>query len=326
MTTEVKKPSGGISPTIRNMIIGVSTAILVSTAVYLLGFNKKSGSSKLERQKATTEAWKSYVTIENIYTKAATLLLRDATQFSSYKELYEESLKESAKFLSSIEELLKIKDLDKDMEAVLKRRIQNEKTSMPRAERFFNQLDELNQQAINKDWTEKQFTEAQTAIITKFQEQTKGVYDRSITDIEDLAKTLSDRYDQTFSIDEFLIIQAFKYKKDLLTLIDDTKTDSTTARALTKEYIIGKWRLDQALLTFDADGNWVWKAPNMSDAKGTSWEVKNGQLIMDVTEHPKKPAGEDWKWSFNLSNVMENSFSMQLPEEGSFFYTLIRQQ
>jgi hypothetical protein len=325
MTTDIKKTISSPNNAARNMIIGIITTVLVSGTVYLLGFNNKKGrSSKLERQKATTEAWKSYVTLENIYTKNTALLLRDAAQFKSYKELYQESIKESDKFMTGLQGLITNEDVDKDMIAVLKRRSENEEASKPASEKLYAELDVVTNTAITDKWPLKQLQDSILAHYTRFGEQMKGTYDRAISEIEFLSKTLSERYDQPFNMDDFIIIQVFKYKKDVFSMLDDKKNDSLTAKTFTREYVIGKWRTGQSTVNFDADGHWTWSAANTPDAKGT-WELRNGRLLLNVTDHPnKKIPDEVWKWDFKISNIIDKSFSMQLPSEGSTLYTLIR--
>jgi hypothetical protein len=320
MSTEIKK-SPAVPPFARNMIIGVITTVLVSATVYLLGFNKKSsGPSKLERQKATTDAWKTYVVVENIYAKNTILLYTNFGQYSSVNEVFGEFKKESDKFITSLRGLITNEDVDKDMISLLKRRVQNEEATLPTVEKFYDELNKLVDVAVDEDWTEKRLMDTVTLRFAKFGESNKGTIDRSITEIEDLSKTLSERYRQPFDIDEFFVIQVYKYKKDPLSLLNENKKQV----AVTKEYLTGKWDVSGATIILYADDKWSWSVPADSSMAEGSWELKNGQLVMNLPKHPK--TGEKGVWTFDLSDVSENSFSMQLLVQGGAFYTLIRKR
>jgi hypothetical protein len=311
-----------LSPQVKNVIIGVTTTVLVSTIVYFLGFNKKSSTTRLETQKATTQAWKTYVTIENIAAKNSLLLIRDQTQFNSYKELYQESLKESDKFISALKSLITNESIDKDMIAMLKRRAENEETSKPKSERYYNELDKLLAIGIDQDWTEKRFQDSLIARQTEFANQNKRYFDRAINEIEALAKNLGDRYDETFNIDDFIMIQIYKYKKDPFAAINEVKMDTLAPAQLTKEYFTGKWDASGAAVTLNADDKWSWFVPLDSSTVEGTWELKEGKLILSVPKHPK--TGEKGSWQFNLSDITENSFSMKLSKEPFNYYFMIR--
>ena len=323
MTTEIKKNPSAISPTARNMIIGITTTILVSGTIYLLGFNKKDPITKLERQTATIAAWKTYVTIENIYAKNTTLIMRDSKQFSSVKELYAEIMKESDQFMASLQGLITNENIDKDMVAVLKRRASNEETSKPRVEKFYMELDALVEKALDSDWSEKQLNDSILARGKVFAEQTKGMMDRALTEIESLAKTLSKRYDQPFNTDDFFVIQIYKYKKDMLALLADEKPDSTLTENITKDYFAGNWNvLGGANITYNADNTWSLYQPFDSTQAGGTWQLKAGQLIMNVDRHSKVPG--KYVWTYNLSGITDTSFSIIFATEPYNFFRLVR--
>ena len=68
------------STILRNIIVGVTTTVLGSSAVYFLGFSHRNNNSTndyLVTKEATTKAWKSYETIDNIYYKNTVSLSKD---------------------------------------------------------------------------------------------------------------------------------------------------------------------------------------------------------------------------------------------------------
>lgn len=324
MSEEVKK-TPIVSQQARNIIVGLITTILVSGTIYLLGFNKKSGPSRLAREKATTEAWKSYVTIENIYAKNTTLLLRDAGtgQYKSYAEMFSELKKESDQFMVSIKKLVVADNVDNDMVSVLKRRMDNEETSIPRAENFFVQLDGVVKTAIDETWSMQQVTDTITARQAAYNEEVKGFMDRALSEIESLSKVLTDRYRQPFNIDDFYIVQVYRHKKDILSILAQEKNEVP----VTEEYITGKWDNSGATIIMYADKKWSWFVPADSSMVEGDWELKDEVLTLNVPKNPK--TNLPGKWLFDISDVKENSFSIQLrPKEKqtALFYTLIRKK
>ncbi|HSU27601.1 MAG TPA: hypothetical protein VLJ68_04415 [Chitinophagaceae bacterium] len=323
MSTELSEAPAPGSSHMRNMIIGITTTVIVSGLVYLLGFSgKKPRTTKLEKEKATTEAWKTYVTIENDYAKSTTLLMRDASQFKSYQELYQAVLKESGRFMDGMQRLMKKKDMDPDMVTVLKRRADNEKSTLPRFEKLMLGWDDLVKRAMEDKLTEQQAKDSLVAQSKDYEQRNKGTMERALTEIESLANTLSKRYDQPFNIDDFIVIQIYKYKKDIYSVLATEKKDSTLPENVTKDYLVGKWRTFSATITLRQDNSWSWYSPaDSSEAIGT-WDLKYGQLVLQVEKHPKL-AGKG-KWAFNLSTVTDTSFSMYLSTEPYNFYPLVR--
>ena len=133
------------SNVIRNMIISVLTTVLGATIIYFLGFNnKKPGFTKLEREDVTVNAWKTYVTIENIYTKNSTSLLRDRILDKiELEDFLSESLKESETLRSSLNELIAVEGIDKDLVSTFKRRLANEELQFARWNRVINRFKEM---------------------------------------------------------------------------------------------------------------------------------------------------------------------------------------
>jgi hypothetical protein len=319
-TTETKTPAPFISPTVRNMIIGITTTVLVSTTVYLLGFNKKNNSTKLQRQKATVEAWKTFTRVENIYAKDLALLLRDATQYGTYHNLYLEFKKESDKFVGTIDGLITTENLDNDMVTMLTRRVENEKASIPPTEKFFDQMDGIVKKAIAEKWDMQQVADTLTIRVTKFQENSKSVMERAIVEIETLAKTLSDRYHETFNVDDFYAVQVYKKQRDIFSVLENDKKQTP----ITKDFIIGRWDVSGATITLDADGKWTWFVPANNTMSEGTWEWKDGKLLMDVLK--QSASTQTGKWRFLLSDATDNSFFMKTDYEPVSSYTLIRKQ
>jgi cell division FtsZ-interacting protein ZapD len=136
------KPEG--NSVLKNMAIGVTTSVLGATIIYFLGFNNKKPSfTKLEREEITTQTWKTYVTVENIYTKNTVSLLHDVLKFGGSAEVLKETNKESEKFQNSVKDMIAADGVDKDMVSFLKQRLEDEIKEGPETEKFYKGLDEL---------------------------------------------------------------------------------------------------------------------------------------------------------------------------------------
>ncbi|MBP7557312.1 MAG: hypothetical protein KA821_13640 [Chitinophagaceae bacterium] len=321
---------------LKNMVISVTTTVVGALAIYFLGFsNKSSGPSKLEMEELTIDAWKTLVTVENIYAKNGVSLLRDAKNFGSYKAVGDESQKESAKFVNSLQKLLETEGIDKDMRAMLERRIENEKVQIKATTKFFNDLDDYINRGVDNDWTEQQVTDSVLAFMVRFGKESQGIVDRSVNDIEGLAKVLSERYDHDFNVEDFLSVQIARKKLDPIAMLDDSKGTKPPDDPNSKlggagsgplgstwgNYLNGKWDASGATIQFTKDGKTSWFVPAQNtEAKG-SWKIINEKLVMNMT-NPQN--GKNAIWEFNLSNAEEKSFSMVLTKEPYNYYKLVR--
>ncbi|HLG38784.1 MAG TPA: hypothetical protein VI461_03910 [Chitinophagaceae bacterium] len=318
-----KTESSEGSHVIRNMVISVSTTVLGAAIIYLLGFNdKKTRFTKLEIKEITVNAWKTYVTIENIYTKNGASLLRDRVNLKiELEDFLAESAKESETLKSSLNELIKTEGIDKDLVSTFKRRLTNEDLMLERWSRVINRIKKFETSDWYAKMSEQQKTDTVMAEDKKYAEQIKGLLDRSLTDIEDLSKTLSDHYEQPFSMDDFLIIQVYKYKKDIFKLIA-SDGGSDAGPAVTKEYLTGKWNSNGSVVDLNADGKCSWVNPtSKSDLNGT-WELKNDRLNMNLTNQQTK---ETIAWVLDLSDITQNSFIFKLAgDPANPFYTMVR--
>ena len=76
----------------RNIITGVITTVIGATTIWFLGFHNKGGSSSppdyLVVKDATTNAWKSYVSTENVFFSNWNIYVANysITGFEHYKE------------------------------------------------------------------------------------------------------------------------------------------------------------------------------------------------------------------------------------------------
>lgn len=323
---------------IKNILISVITTVTGAFAVYFLGFNNKgSGPNKLETEERTIETWKTLVTIENIYTKNTTILLRDALRLGNFIEAGEESERESKKMVTSLRGLADKPGIDVDLKTLLERRIMDEESQRPLMKGFYLHLENLVDRAVEEKWVDAQMMDSLLTYMNNFNEQNKGLSDRVVADAETLASLLAERYDYPFNVEDFLIVQIVRNKLDVTGLLEDEKnkpvvkegkipgkTGSLGALKNVEkpaDYFAGEWNANGAKITFERNGKLSWIVPNEDAHAIGSWKFDDDKLTMNVTN---SQTGKKAVWVFNLSGVDEKSFSMVLNKEPYNYYRLVR--
>lgn len=326
--------------TVKNIFLGILTSVLGATAIYFLGFNnKKPRFTVLERGEITADAWKTYVTVENIYIQSTVSMIRDALQFQEFDDIAKESAAESKKIQNSLEDVIAIDGVDKDLVTFLNKRLKTETAQSEETKKFYQEL------VLRKEeWTKFPLNDTLNERFTRYLEQTKTRFTSIVPDIEALSKKLSETYEQPFSINDMLVIQATKYKKDIfnITIAEEKKdtnlppdqsvsggknagdiTNSSDASKITKQYLTGKWDAGESVtITLKADGKLSWSIPSdTKEVKGT-WLLKDNQLVMNIDRLPV--TGKNAKWVFNISNVKKNSFTIILDAASVKIYNLVR--
>ena len=321
---------------LKNMLITVATTVLGATAVYFLGFsNKKSGFTKLEQEAITVDAWKTYVTVENLYTKNSISLLRDVGQYGSFSGAYDETEKESKKFTNSLNRLLQVEGLDKDFISLLERRVDNEYKALPVGKKLYHDIDSMIQYGVDHNWNQKTINDSAMKRMTDHGKRTEGMLQRALADIEDLSKTLSERYDTPFNMNDFILIQIYKNGKDPLSYLETvkpaggdpdpinggTKAGNGNESALfSKQYFTGQWSSSGAVITLSADNKMRWVA-NATDSTFGTWRLEGEQLVMNAINPKTK---KEVEWTFNVANLVQKSFSMMLVKPPYNSYLLTR--
>lgn len=335
----------------RNVTVSVLSTVIGASMIWLLGFNHGGSSGFLEIKDATVSAWKSYETYENSYTKNSESLLQDLVHGNiGFDEFLKQVHIESDKFLTSVGELTRKKDVDKDLIIALKRRIDNEKLSMPPLDDYINQLKNI----VNGNMGADEKKTALNNANVKWVSVSDGKFQRAITDISEIAKTLSERYAQSFSMDDFLVIKLYNQNKktaDSLHNLNQNNVgnnpnnnnnsgnvvpndpNSTTQNnnvnapvnntTMDGSTFVGEWDTNNTGLDLNKDGSMYWAPDSGSSVSGT-WRFDNSQLYMYPKATTKIPNGTIW--IFNLSNVTPNSFTMKLANQPNIIYYLIRSQ
>jgi hypothetical protein len=198
---------------VRNVAVSVTSTVLGATLIYFLGFQHKNGgggaspvADMLVTKEATSKAWKGYVAVENIYYKNSQSIMKDLQATKQLDDFEENIIKESDKFQTDLPQVLKDQNIDGAFISLINRRLENEKGTEVKMKKYLSNL-----QAIVKggySQTEKQ--QKLQAEDASWATYSKGTVERAITDLEDLAKILSDRYQIPFAMTDLLVYNEIK--------------------------------------------------------------------------------------------------------------------
>ena len=277
---------------LRNVLTGVITTVLGATVVYFLGFHSNSGrpspGSYLEIKEATTNAWKSYVTLENIEYKFSLSLAENMKNMNSFDKVKTEIGNESRKFTGDVENILKNKDIDDAFVALLKRRLDAEKESLDLWNTFFDECKDIQ----NTTEVGEERNQRANAALNKLQTSGDIILKRTKTEITDLSKSLNEKYGQQFSIAELMLFKdepAVEKKDDKVnpggTVIDNPKdnppkVDYTTVNTVvSKNNFVGEWDYQIGVINFYNDGRMSMQGNNGQSASGT-WQYSNNQIAI----------------------------------------------
>lgn len=315
------------SKRLKTIILGSLVTIITSTIVFLItqSLKKSEGSSSESQKQATTSAWNSYVGYENIYTSNILSISKDSS-YTSIDSVLSGYKRESEKFQRDVGDLATEKKIDKDLRKVLTRRLENERASIPVLETYYANMKKINEGKM----TMKERVTALIGEMSRYNDHTKGLYDRAINDIKGIAEVLSKRYDQKFSMEDFLIVkitpQLIKTNDSLVNEFRRLDFDSsgnllTMPNIILKEKdIIGNWNADGAVFTFQKDGKMSWVIGGGQKATGT-WKIVNNQLRLDgsINNLPQKGF-----WLFDVTEVSESSLFLVSAKDENVYYSLVR--
>ncbi|HWR31890.1 MAG TPA: hypothetical protein VN451_00075 [Chitinophagaceae bacterium] len=326
------QPQSTVPPTkihLRNLLIGGGITIITSTVVFLITQNLKKPEvdSFLATKQATSTAWNSYVGYENIYTNNTLSISKNAGKVT-LDSVLKEFKDESNKFQRDVEDLARSRKIDSDLKKVFARRLDNERSSMPVLEQYYANLAKINKNNIPV----KEKKDALVNEMARYNEYVKGFYERAINDIQGIAEVLSKRYDQKFSINDFIIVQMhpqlIKTNDSLINVLRNIQLDSN-GQVITPETvpvivkakdIIGNWNANGQVFTFEKNGKMAWIIGNGEKVTGT-WKIENNKLRLDGTIEGEVKKGY---WLFFVSDITENSFTIISEKDNNIGYGLVR--
>ena len=317
-----------------------------------------STGSYLEVKEATTKAWKSYVAIENLEYKNAMLLANHLKDLNTLDEFKDELTKESDKFSSDIEALQKTKDIDDGFISLLKRRLDAEKEALEKWNSFFASWATI----LNTTQPGQERNDRVTAEYSKMQANASFIVERTKTEITDLSKSLSEKYGQPFAVTDLLLFQNDKNNQTTAnnnnntnsgnqdnnnnnsaintntnnnpsgnnadnnsntTNYNNTNTNYNNTNAssqITARNFVGEWDVPGGqIITLSSNGRMSWEVSNGQNTSGT-WQLYNNQLYMTYPN----AYGVSGTYTFNLTNITQNSFTMLLTTYPYYRYDLTR--
>lgn len=339
----MENTTGTTTTVLNKILIPVITTVLGATAIYFLGFNKKGGGRSdmetlLITKEATIKAWKSFVSSSNIgykntmslteeYTKKLTEEARQGfeSMVPVMKDYREELFRESKKLVQDMEGILKKEeDIDHDFASMINRALDNQKDQDKKISVFFDNLISLAKSDLSiQEKAEKWQKEAEKIIVAG--ERTD---ERAANEAEGIAKILSEKYGQTFDLNELLVYVDYTKGKDKKNTKDHNDpappdpdagggvevkdpevkpgNDVSNEAVPTASLLTGEWEMTNGALELSKNGDMFWTFENKGYTSGT-WKLQDGKLQMNATnpDNGKKSVLIGF-----LSNVTQNSFTM----------------
>lgn len=305
----------------RNIVLGAIATIFTSTLIYYLTVyqnrNKSEGNNRLEVKEATIEAWKSYKAYENVYTSNLFSFEKTANESGSFDPYFAGLNTESKKFVADLTDLSKTKDIDKDLVKAFNRRLDNEKSTLEKANEYYEHIKQISKNSGNI----KKFKEDFVAEQIRYTQYYKGAYERAINDIQEIAKILSERHGQSFSMSDFLIIQMMpqriKTQDSLINILQHIDIDSNGnivqqnfATNLRTKDLEGSWNVDGDVVSLQKNGLLNWTLSGGKKATGT-WKIMDDRLKVEATI---TGSNEKVDWTFRVSNLTSASFTISQVE------------
>lgn len=348
--------SGGHTSTIFNkIIIPVITTVLGATAIYFLGFNKKTS----DPEKATVNAWQTFVAGQNINYKNLNSLNDEfkekiATEVKEegikgmapvLREYRDEVFKITAKGREDVETILKKDDVDEAFVTMMKRFLANSKDEEEKLRDFFDDLIVLTKANLTDE--EKATSFGQKA--KKIEMMAKRSDERAANEAEEIAQTLSKKYNRPFDLNELLVYVEYKKGKGIQDPEVKTKTpgkvelapvDPTSGTEYkekpqddnrpvsannpdnetepTASLLTGEWQMKGGALELSKNGDMFWTIDNKGYTYG-DWKLVAGKLQMHGTNPDTKITSAMLGF---ISDFTSSSFTLTLmstPKEVYYF-------
>lgn len=309
---------------LKNLIIGSIITAVASISVYYatVYMNRSKGSNESfeETRQATSSAWGSLVAYENAYARNLLSFEKNFVANANFTEYLSGLKTESSKFSRDLGDISKLKNLDIDLVKAINRRLDNERVALGKAEEFI-----LGTQQLLYDTVLSPKTRTENLIRSQvdWNRYSKGLYERTINDLQEIANTLSERYNKKFLVSELLVVQMMpqriKSHDSLMAILENTvvEENGTMTRkndpdgnpfviSLKDSDIIGNWNVDGNSISFQKNGKITWVLPGGAAATGT-WKLEAGKIRADVIiDKTQKQA----TWYMRVSSLTSSSLTL----------------
>ncbi len=310
----------------RNIIIGAIATMIASTTVYYLTQyvnNKKTDSipNFLVMKEATTNAWKRYVTMENIYYKSLTGLSGDFTGLSDPDKYVVEISKEVGIFKKDAGEIAIEKNVDAALKTLLTRRIGRQTEFIDELTLFVSKIKTIENEKTNTSAKQKKIAVEGAAITGSV----KRLSERTATEIEELSKTLSATYAVSFDPNEVIIYANYKNRNSGPANIntkekDDSASNEKPAVDIDPKKLLGNWDDHGNKINLRKDNIFNYSLMIGDQARGT-WKMENDRLHLEAVNSVTQ---QKFVWLFRIENIAANSFTMTLTTKPYDIYHLVR--
>jgi hypothetical protein len=263
-------------------------------------------------KEATTNAWKSYESSENVFIKSWNVAVENYsnTGFDHYKEV---TLGELDHFKSDLKRILETKNLDPSLVSLLQRRLEARQKWEDKYRKHLDNYEKLDKTIT--DETEK--TNKLNAEVDRFFTEVKDLDERFTSEIEEFCKSLTEKYSYNFSPDS---LRWYKQQKNQnVTTNNNNRTDNgntnsgtdananTATATVDMKMLVGTWKSESNVLYQYDDGRMYYYFSNGDSTYG-SWQIYNNQLYHYYNQF----YGAGNRFVYNLGEITANSFTVTL--------------
>ena len=314
-------PSSAPNHQSRNIILGAIATVVTSVLIYYLTVYmnrpRASEDDRLQMKEASIEAWKSYRAYENTYVDNLLSFEKTLKENANVNDYAAGLDAESKKFTKDLTDLTKTKHLDKDLIKAFNRRLENEKNASAKAAEYFANIQKIFISGSNP----KKLKEDYVAEEIRWSIYSRGTFERTINDIQEIAKILTERYGQSFTMNDFQVVklqpERQRINDSLINVLKNIEIDTNGnevqknfAYNLNKKDFEGNWNVEGDVVALKKDGSFSITQSDGIKGSGT-WKIANDRLIVKGAMTETK---QELNYSYRVSNLTASSFTISTTE------------
>lgn len=317
---------GSANIVLRNILVGLITTVLGAIILYFLGFRDRNAGSKatqeenlLAKREATIQAWKSYVTAENLLLQNFNTFSANFSlaRFDEYKKL---ALAEVDRFNADLKKILGYKNLDPSMVSLLERRLRDKESWLVKYKAYLGNYQRIATAMLSDDEKNKSLENESY----RFQNDVKDLDQKFANEIAGLCKVLTEKNNYNFAWTDLLLFQPPPANTAAV-------TNTTTASAAGGVASYSKGMFCGHFTSFDAANNQLVGYINIYDngrfyyyfAAGDStygfWQLGNNQMKLVYDQY----WGAGQSYVYDITAATDRSFALRLsaPPYNSFSFS-----
>jgi hypothetical protein len=294
---------------LRTILIGVTTTVLGTAAIYYLGFRPKSGGSSAEEllvmKDVTISAWKNYISAENVFTTNWKIVSAEYSK-GDLQHSKEHILEEFDNLNIKIKNLRDQSGIDKILASLFDQELAMYKKWTPKYEEYFNNVNHINSDnSLTQDEKNKKLKDE----LSGFNNEINSTNLRFQNEVRDVCRTLTNKYNYNFLETDFLKYQTTNNGGNTR---DTTRTNTDGNQGGTdRQMLVGNWMIGDSWYIYQYNDGRLYmyfKRNGNLDSVYGRWELKNNQLY----QYSDQYFSAGTQWVYNLSNITPNSFVMTL--------------